>query len=230
MARNWTRRTLWKERWRKVRLFLTRLRVVLLCVLFWAVAAGYGAGCLLLQGQPPLSISAPNVPAQIGTLFSPQAQASAQTLFAGLLAPGAEGGMATELGKDTKLFSDVSLVLQNRLRIWQALLTAGMALSLLTALGAHLLWRARFGNVVCLSRTVERAKNSYLNTMALLAALNLLLATLLYRLGYAGETGVTFAQLAYNGVFLLCPLAAAACTRLAAPLALSGRGCYFRRL
>lgn len=230
MARNWTRRTLWKERWRKLRLFLARLRVVLLCVLFWAVAAVFGAGCLLLQGQPPLSITAPNVPAQIGALFGPQAKANAQTLFAGLLSPGAADGMATDMDDTIKLFSDVSRVLQNRLRIWQALLTVGMALSLLTALGAHLLWRARFGNVVCLSRTVERAKSSYLNTMALLAALGMVLAALLYRLGYAGESGVTFAQLAYNGVFLLCPLAAAACTRLAAPLALSGRGCYFRRL
>lgn len=232
MARNWVRRTVWKDRWRKMLLFLTRLRVLLLCVVFWAVAVGYGLGCLYLQGQPPLNTTAPNVPAQIGALFSSEAKAaaSAQAFFAGFLAPSATDGMATELGRDTKLFGDVIRVFHNRLMIWQAVLIAGMALSLLTALGAHLLWRARFGGAVCLSRTVERAKSSYFNTMALLAAFNVLLMTLLYRLGYAGDANASLTQLAYNGVFLLCPLAVVACTRLAAPLTISGRGCYFRRL
>lgn len=219
-----------KERIRKLRIWYDKFRVLVVCIVIWATVALYAYGYMALVYHRGLIYTPPNVPLQVAG-GDPQAKEVQETtrFFTSLLGRG-DTPMLTELSQDTKSLADVIAVLQNRSIIWETLLWTAMALSFSTALGAHLFWRARFSRLVCLSRTVSRAKSSYLNTLTLVVAFNCLLAVLLYRFGYAGQAGATLAHYGYMGVLVLSPVAVALTTRFAAPLPISGRGCYFRRL
>lgn len=219
----------WKARLHNLQTWLLRFRVMLVGVLIWAVVVFYAYFYLAGVYQPSLRTTPPNLPAQVKTLFSQQTAERTSRFFATLLRRG-DTGLETELSDRTKSLDDVIAVLNNRADIWLLVMGTAMALSIFTALGAYLLWRARYAKVVCLARSVDKAKNSYLNAMALLVSFNCLLAVLLYRLGYAGEPNATLWHYGYMGVLALSPLAVAVSTRLAAPLSLSGRGCYFQRL
>jgi len=66
------------------------------------------------------------------------------------------------------------------------------------------------------------------NLQVICIVINCLLAAVLYRISYEGQTDITWQQLAYNGVFILSPLALTLSTRFTAPMCISGVNCYFR--
>ncbi len=114
---------------------------------------------------------------------------------------------------------------------WRMVVGAAVAAAWLASLVWQLLWRARYVHPRQAARAALRARRSYHASMLGIGAVNLLAATALYLAGISriADRGL-WDYLLYFGGFLLVPAAAALCSRLAAPPAISGRHAYFRRL
>ena len=115
--------------------------------------------------------------------------------------------------------------------LWRCTVGALTALGWLISLAWQLAWRARFSRPRQAARTALRAVRTYRLSMLGIIAVNLLLALIVFWVGVRWISQRTIWDvLTYFGGFLLFPLAAMACFRLAAPAALSGKRAFFRRL
>ena len=115
--------------------------------------------------------------------------------------------------------------------VWRVTVGAIVALCWALSLLWQLLWRARYLRPRQGARAAMRAITTYRGSMAGIWALNLLGALCVYLVGarlIAGRT--VWDTLMYFGSFVLAPLAAMLCSRLAAPPAISGKHAFFRRL
>jgi hypothetical protein len=115
--------------------------------------------------------------------------------------------------------------------VWRYVVFAFTVLGWLFSLLWQLLWRFRFARPKQGARAALRAVSAYRFAMLVIWAVNLLLALCVYLLGVSRIAERTvWDYLLYFGGFVLQPLAAMLCFRLAAPPALSGRHAFFRRL
>ncbi len=115
--------------------------------------------------------------------------------------------------------------------VWRYVVGAFTALGWAISLVWQLLWRLRFSRPRQAARTALRAVSAYRWSMLGIWAVNGLLSLCVYLVGVRWIADrALWDYLLYFGGFLLNPLAAIACFRLAAPPALSGRHAFFKRL
>ena len=115
--------------------------------------------------------------------------------------------------------------------VWRYGVGGVVALAALAILVWQLLWRAKYTRPKQAARAAMRAVADYRLSMAGIVALNAVFALALYLFGVrwiGGRTGWDY--LVYFGGFILNPLAAMVCFRLAAPPAISGKHSFFIRL
>ncbi|HNW86031.1 MAG TPA: hypothetical protein PKJ47_03745 [Candidatus Limiplasma sp.] len=125
----------------------------------------------------------------------------------------------------------LSVAIAARDRLWRYAVAGVMALAALLSLLWQLLWRVRYRRPKQAARAAMRAVMDYHLSMAGIIALNALMALALYLLGVRWIGGRTvWDYLVYFSGFVLNPLAAMVCFRLAAPPAISGKHGFFRRL
>lgn len=150
------------------------------------------------------------------------------TRIAALLPAAAGEAAALPAGADPAALQSALAV---RDQLWRTVVGAAVAAAWLVSLGGQLIWRARYIHPRQAARAALRARRSYHWSMLGIGAINLLAAAALYLAGVNRivDRGL-WDYLLYFGGFLLIPAAAALCSRLAAPPALSGRHAYFRRL
>jgi len=156
------------------------------------------------------------------------APALSQTITA--LLPEAAQGASVPLppGADAQT---LQAALNTRDLAWRYIVSGVTALAWALSLVWQLLWRVRFSHPGQAARAALRARRSYRLSMAGIWALNLLAAALLYLGGVRqiADRGLWDYLLYFTG-FVLNPLAAMLCFRLAAPPSVSGRHAFFRRL
>lgn len=206
-----------------------RVRRTILMALIWLVTIVYAVGYVAMVYEPQLRLVAPNVAAQMHEepLMPDGLTNRVLALLAGRFSLRAEPP-ATELSSDGSTFQDVMTVLNNRADLWRNVMVVAMVVSILSAGVMHLLWRIRCNRIISPAREVPVIRARFHDLLAVCIIINCLLAAVLYRLGYEGQEGVTWLQLAYNGVFVLSPLALIFSTRFTAPMCISGVKCYFR--
>ena len=206
-----------------------RVRRTMLLAFIWLLTIVYAAGYVTMVYEKDLRLVAPNVAAQLHEeTMVPEGLANrVLALLAGRFSLRAEPP-ATELSSEGSTFQDVMMVLNNRADLWRNVMISAMAVSILSAGVMHFLWRARCGRIISPAREVPVVRARFHDLLVICLVVNCLLAAVLYRIGYEGQAGVTWQQLAYNGVFVLSPLAFILSTRLTAPMCVSGVHCYFR--
>ena len=207
---------------------MRRIRRTIALALIWALVVVYAVGYISFVFEKDLRLMAPNVAAQMHEeRLLPDALADRliTTLF-GRFSLRAEPP-ATELQSDSSTFQDVMQVLNNRADLWRNLMATAMFISIVTAAVMHSLWRMRCNRIISHSREIPAVKSFFYDLLLICLVINCVLAAVLYRLGYEGQPA-TLRMLAYNGVFILSPLAMILSTRLTAPMCVSGTSCFFR--
>ena len=115
--------------------------------------------------------------------------------------------------------------------IWRYVVGGFTLLAWALSLLWQLLWRARYTHPRQAARTALRAVRGYRWSMLGIWALNLLGAFCVYLIGVQQIAGRTvWDYLLYFNGFVLNPVAAVLCFRLAAPPAISGKHAFFKRL
>lgn len=114
---------------------------------------------------------------------------------------------------------------------WRAFVGASLAVAWLISLILQLVWRARYARPKSVARATRGAARGYRLTLLAVLLVNLAAALWLWLMGARFITGFgLWDALIYFGALPLNVLAAALCSRLAAPPALSGRHAFFKRL
>ena len=208
---------------------MRRIRRTIALALIWALVVVYAVGYISFVFEKDLRLMAPNVAAQLHEeRLIPDALANRLiTMLFGRFSLRAEPP-ATELQSDASTFQDVMQVLNNRADLWRNLMAAAMFISIVTAAVMHGLWRTRCNRIISPSREIPAVKSFFYDLLLICVVINCVLAAVLYRLGYEGQSGADLRMLAYNGVFILSPLAMILSTRFTAPMCVSGSSCFFR--
>ena len=207
---------------------MRRIRRTIALALIWALVVVYAVGYISFVFEKDLRLMAPNVAAQMHEeRLLPDALADRLiTALFGRFSLRAEPP-ATELQSDSCTSQDVMQVLNNRADLWRNLMATAMFISIVTAAVMHSLWRMRCNRIISPSREIPAVKSFFYDLLLICLVINCVLAAVLYRLGYEGQPA-TLRMLAYNGVFILSPLAMILSTRLTAPMCVSGTSCFFR--
>lgn len=193
-----------------------RTKVLLCYLLAWGLALLLPLLALYALYPYKLAGSAPTLPDGLATL----SVALPQTAREALAAAGAELAQ-----------SDLQMALQARDFVWRWTVGGVVLLAWALSLLLQLLWRGRYVRPGQGARAALRAVHTYRLTLLSIAGVNLLAAFALFAFGVRQVAGRTaWDYLIYFGGFVLIPLAAAVCFRLAAPPAISGRRAFFRRL
>lgn len=115
--------------------------------------------------------------------------------------------------------------------VWRYVVGGMVGLAAVLSLVWQLLWRARFMRPRQAAKSALKAVTGYRWAMAGIWGLNAVLALVLYLIGVRWIGGKTvWDYMVYFSGFVLVPVAAWICFRLAAPPAISGRHGFFRRL
>ncbi len=114
---------------------------------------------------------------------------------------------------------------------WRAFVGASLLAAWLLSLIGQLAWRARFRRPKSVARATRAAVRAYRLTLLIALLVNLAAALWLWLMGARFIAGFgLWDALIYLGALPLNLLAAALCSRFAAPPAISGRHAYFKRL
>ncbi|MCE5343129.1 MAG: hypothetical protein LLF96_06005 [Eubacteriales bacterium] len=195
-----------------------RTKVLLCYAIAWGLALALPWLGLTFLYPYKLAGTAPDLAATLAQLPFALPQPMQKTLVATAFS----AGMQTDA---------LQLALAARDLVWQYVVFAFTALAWVLSLLWQLLWRFRFVRPRQAARTALRAVRAYRWSMLGIWALNLLLALCVYLVGVSRIADRTmWDYLLYFGGFVLQPLAAMLCFRLAAPPALSGKHAFFRRL
>lgn len=125
----------------------------------------------------------------------------------------------------------LSAALAARDLVWRVAVGAFTALGWLISLLWQLLWRAGVSRPRPAARAALHAVRSYRWSMLGIFLVNLLLALGVYLLGvHAIADRTAWDYVLYFSGFVLNPIAALLCFRLAAPPTISGKHAFFRRL
>ncbi len=206
-----------------------RMRRTVLLVLIWAMTVVYAFGYISLVYEKDLRLMAPNAAAQMHeeSLMPDFLSNRLISMLFGRFGLRAQPP-ATELQSDSNTFADVMQVLNNRADLWRNLMVVAMVISIATSAVMHGMWRMRCNRIISPSREIPAVKSFFHDLLTISIVINCLLAAILYRFGYDGQADTSFRLLAYNGVFVLSPLAMILSTRYTAPMCVSGVSCYFR--
>lgn len=197
-------------------------------ILLWLLVIAYAVCYLVFVYQKDLRLLAPDVAAKLSnhSFLSIETVERMAALLLGRIGRNAKAP-DLQLRADYTSFQQVMNVMHNRADLWRNLVAIAMFVSIASSLILHLIWRVRSNRIISPSREVPVVRNRYYDLLVICVVINCLLAAVLHRLGYAGQQDVPFRQLAYNGVFVLSPLAMILSTRLTAPMCVSGNSCYF---